>query len=358
MKKVALVMVLLGLLAPAFGLAEVGRPLEDLKNSSFFRFFNVSEVRRVDAPRGRTVVQWETGGFKEHIRLSGVLGDKGRLLSATLLVSRKWIGAPGNINPFAKDIVKSFIDQFVPRADRAQASPLVERIWGDTPKDASTAPASSPAAGTALPGWEVFVGARRTSRDSYATSHLDLANVDIRGEPWLMVWVYENGFELQGAAQAEDAPVPADVFLGVGEMGPVGLKLTQDSPKLNMKVWSSTDPKASINRVVDIRWVFATADETRRFHLSHLRENSENAQEIPLGDMSSFGQELRVFRTGTGDPLVKALGLKMNMYFFLFQEQTILAKVFVSGTDQLTLAEASRVARKADDVIKKALAAR
>ena len=144
----------------------------------------------------------------------------------------------------------------------------------------------------------------------------------------------------------------AGTFLTETDLAPWGLKLTQDTPERGLKAWTTEGMKGKVQRVVDIRWIFDTAEEAQRYHLENLGENSEGAKPIKISGFRKFGQELRVFFKGGDDPMLASLGMQMNMYYFLFCEGNILAKVFVSGSAELQVHEAAKIAQAADVIIK------
>ncbi|HUX98627.1 MAG TPA: hypothetical protein VMV49_03680 [Candidatus Deferrimicrobium sp.] len=145
------------------------------------------------------------------------------------------------------------------------------------------------------------------------------------------------------------------LFLTEKELAPWGLRLTQDNLAQGMRIWTTENMQGIVQRVVDIRWRFVNALEAIEYHKEHLTENSEAAQEIQIADLESFGQDLRIFQRGAEDPMLATLGLKLQMFYFLFHENNIVAKVFVSGSGDLKLQDAIKIAKAAEDIIKKAL---
>lgn len=104
------------------------RPLEDFRQSDFFSWFGVTEVDREPAHPG-TKIHLKTGGFQEETDIEIDLDVRERVISAELQLRRSWIvWPPYGLNPFARDLAKSFISDFVPVQDRENAQPLIAAI--------------------------------------------------------------------------------------------------------------------------------------------------------------------------------------------------------------------------------------
>lgn len=98
-----------------------GLRFEDLAGSDFWGFFNLSEIeRKEDEEKGKkiTVIDLQTGGFREYIRLRFMIEEPSLILRGVLTLDRKWVlGPPFGINPFALDITSSFIRALTPGPD-------------------------------------------------------------------------------------------------------------------------------------------------------------------------------------------------------------------------------------------------
>ena len=106
----------------------------DLKETDLFDCFNFSELDREKEHGGLTRVKIGPGGFQEYIDIELIIDDKDNVHSALLLLDRDWIGDRTTLNPFAKDLVKSFISGMVPEVDREKANALTSTImdsWGE-----------------------------------------------------------------------------------------------------------------------------------------------------------------------------------------------------------------------------------
>jgi hypothetical protein len=100
-----------------------------LKESDLFTFFNFSEVGRRKGEKGLAMVSFKPGGFQEFIDIAMQMDVAGKIYSAVLLMDRKWIGNEKTINPFGKDLCKSFIQQMTPEEDRMEIEPVVFILW-------------------------------------------------------------------------------------------------------------------------------------------------------------------------------------------------------------------------------------
>jgi hypothetical protein len=100
-----------------------------LKESDLFTFFNVSEIGRRKGEKGLAMVSFKPGGFQEFIDIAMQMDVAGLIHSAVLLMDRKWIGNKKTINPFGKDLAKSFIQHMTPEADQYDVEPIVFILW-------------------------------------------------------------------------------------------------------------------------------------------------------------------------------------------------------------------------------------
>ncbi len=100
----------------------------NLKETEFFHFFNFQEVK---SPKiSSREISLKPGGFQEHIDLDLDLNNKGEIIKTYLLLDRDWIGNEISINPFGKDISKSFFDVFLPEITDDEFKPaLISSLW-------------------------------------------------------------------------------------------------------------------------------------------------------------------------------------------------------------------------------------
>jgi hypothetical protein len=101
---------------------------EEFQKSEFVSFFNLQEVERIQEPNGSARIKLKTGGFQEFIDIEIRLDASLRLRQASLELARAWIGDEDSLNPFAKDICKSFIHDLANTNNR-RFQDLVEGIW-------------------------------------------------------------------------------------------------------------------------------------------------------------------------------------------------------------------------------------
>jgi hypothetical protein len=95
-----------------------------IKESDFYNFFNLSEKSMIG-----NLISLKPGGFQKHIDfLFKVENDL--IYEAILSLDRAWIGNDESVNPFAKDITKSFISALFPDAlDQEFKLELIQAIW-------------------------------------------------------------------------------------------------------------------------------------------------------------------------------------------------------------------------------------
>ncbi|MHA1902586.1 MAG: hypothetical protein ACXADL_02680 [Candidatus Thorarchaeota archaeon] len=83
---------------------------------------------------GFTRVKISPGSFEEYIDIELSIDKKKNVHRALLLLDRDWIGDRSTLNPFAKDLVKSFISGMVPEKDKEKATAISSAImdsWGE-----------------------------------------------------------------------------------------------------------------------------------------------------------------------------------------------------------------------------------
>ena len=101
---------------------------EEFQKSEFASFFNLQEIERIQEPNGSARIHLKTGGFQEFIDIELKLDPSLRLRQASLELARAWIGDEDSLNPFAKDICKSFIHNLA-NVSNNRIQDLVEGIW-------------------------------------------------------------------------------------------------------------------------------------------------------------------------------------------------------------------------------------
>ena len=88
----------------------------ELQNSDFFNFFNLHEIK--DQKSSQFLKKLKPGGFQEFIDIELYLNKSNDIEKARLILDREWIGNAETINPFGKDITKSFIDAVIPLEEK------------------------------------------------------------------------------------------------------------------------------------------------------------------------------------------------------------------------------------------------
>lgn len=101
---------------------------EEFQHSEFAAFFGIQEMERIEEADGFTRIQLKTGGFQEFVDIEMEIDASQWIRKTTLKIAREWIGNEDNLNPFAKDICKSFINDLGNLKDKIFQD-LVEGIW-------------------------------------------------------------------------------------------------------------------------------------------------------------------------------------------------------------------------------------
>jgi hypothetical protein len=104
----------------------------EFRNSDFWSFFHITEKDRLskeDDGRQTTLIVLRTGGFQSEIKLEITLDQQQRLKEGRLKAKRSWLmGPPYGVNPFALDIVRSFIATLIPPPDQQRIDGLVAKL--------------------------------------------------------------------------------------------------------------------------------------------------------------------------------------------------------------------------------------
>ncbi len=157
-------------------------PYADLRGGDFFDFFHVWETadgRTTEADR--TKVRLKTGGFQEHVDLTLDLDSRERVTRAELWLRREWMA---NLNPFAKDIAKSFVGGFVTERGGERAAPIVELLWNLGRLDEATAEHVLRDDAPECAIVRAFLGLEERAFAVLATETLNAENTDREGAAW------------------------------------------------------------------------------------------------------------------------------------------------------------------------------
>ncbi|HEV8504836.1 MAG TPA: hypothetical protein VGQ53_05540, partial [Chitinophagaceae bacterium] len=116
MKHLLLVLLLL----PVVSIAQVGNSYKDYLHSEFADFFHAGEIKRTPYKNGE-LREIKTGGFQDYITIYLYTDTVATIIhEATLEIDREWIDED-NGNDLARDLVKSFLLDFIPKADQPKA---------------------------------------------------------------------------------------------------------------------------------------------------------------------------------------------------------------------------------------------
>lgn len=100
--------------------AQVGNTYKDFVHSEFASFFHTAEVKRTPYKSGE-LREIKTGGFQDYINIYLYTDTVSNIIhEATLEIDRKWMDED-NGHDLATDLVKSFLLDFIPKADQPKA---------------------------------------------------------------------------------------------------------------------------------------------------------------------------------------------------------------------------------------------
>lgn len=108
---------------------------EELRETDLFSFFHFTEVGRRRTPEGFVEVMLKPGGFQEFIDVSVLIDRSTMVHKGILLLDRDWVGGPRTINPFGRDLAKSFVEAVTDPVDKERASGIVTTLWRITGSD-------------------------------------------------------------------------------------------------------------------------------------------------------------------------------------------------------------------------------
>jgi hypothetical protein len=170
---------------PARAPAAVGDKLEGMKQTDFFKFFNLTEAEPRSSEGGLTVVTFRPGGgnFRRLVKVAVTVGGDGVVRAMELTAARSFVDDPAN-GIFARDVAKSFLRAAVPVADAARINDLANEI--EFPKELEGYEIARTRPDPKLPaqptkGYLVYLGRQELFEESYAHSTLRLENVRAGG---------------------------------------------------------------------------------------------------------------------------------------------------------------------------------
>src|ERR1044072_1480198 len=108
------------LLSPILSIAQVGNSYKDYLHSEFADFFHTTEVKRTLYQKGE-LREIKTGGFQDYITIYLYTDTVSTIIhEATLEIDREWMNEE-NGNDLARDLVKSFLLDFISKTDQPKA---------------------------------------------------------------------------------------------------------------------------------------------------------------------------------------------------------------------------------------------
>jgi hypothetical protein len=108
------------LLLPVLSLAQVGNSYKDYLHSEFADFFHAAELKRIPYKNGE-LREIKIGSFQDYITIYLYTDTISTIVhEATLEIDREWMDED-NGNDLARDLVKSFLLDFIPKTDQPKA---------------------------------------------------------------------------------------------------------------------------------------------------------------------------------------------------------------------------------------------
>ena len=185
--------------------AFIGRPLlsefmgekyyltyDEFTASDFWTFFHLTVgERKMRDDDGNILVTLKTGGFQSEIDLNVTVNQKNRLVEGLLSVKRSWvIGPPYGLNPFALDIVRSFIAALAPPPDQKAVSGLVNMLSHiGNPAYAERMVNEGPEKSILHRALFTYLGPSPSFEAIYQFSNVSMKNLPRQGEDWLQTLV-------------------------------------------------------------------------------------------------------------------------------------------------------------------------
>jgi hypothetical protein len=302
--------------------AGVGDKYDDFLKSEFAEFFKISETGRSDAGSGQIRIIIKPGVFKEYIDISVLTDSTNNIISGELDVNRSWIDNPES-NPFARDIVKSFIAELVNSKDKVDFGGVSDAIFNVKARQ-----------GYADVEY-VFSNKSVQYVKSSGATNLKLRNEKNESGDILKVSVSFNNSET-------GKNVNENIFLSERQLS--SYKLLLKERELNSdggkKWWLSADDNNIINQVFDIRVVRNSETDARRYLSENLSAMSEDMIQTDNPDVLEMGSDARFFINDKDE-----MNINLIMYNYIFRVNNVIGKVFIAGAkDRLTQKKANTIA--------------
>jgi len=128
-------LIYLVLFVPVIVFSQVGESYKNYLHSEFADFFHTAEVKRAPYKTGE-LREIKTGGFQDYITIYLYTDTISVMIhEATLGIDREWIDSD-NGNYLARDLVKSFLLDFIAKTDQPKAMPAGDLLFNrKTTKD-------------------------------------------------------------------------------------------------------------------------------------------------------------------------------------------------------------------------------
>lgn len=108
------------ILSPVLSMAQVGNSYKDYLHSEFSDFFHTAEIKRSPYKDGE-LKEIKIGGFQDYITIYLYTDTVSTIIhEATLEIDREWMDED-NGNDLARDLVKSFLLDFISKPDQPRA---------------------------------------------------------------------------------------------------------------------------------------------------------------------------------------------------------------------------------------------
>jgi len=132
MKRLLLVLLFL----PILSVAQVGNSYKDYLHSEFASFFHAGEIKRTPYKNGERR-EIKIGGFQDYITIYLYTDTVSTIIHEAILeIDRTWMDEEIG-NDLARDLVKSFLLDFIPKTDEPKAMAAADLLFNHkTTKDA------------------------------------------------------------------------------------------------------------------------------------------------------------------------------------------------------------------------------
>lgn len=99
-----------------------------------------------------------------------------------------------------------------------------------------------------------------------------------------------------------------------------------------LRVYTKSDVDASMNRLVDIRWVFNTAEEAKKYYSANLKLQSEGGYEYKKQLSLPNAKLVKIYREERGSAaMYETFGSQHVHWYFIFLVDRVMVKIFTSG---------------------------